>query len=172
VLRNRRDAERLMAVLPRRFARYGLTLHPDKTRLLRFKPAADARERESFQFLGFTHVWGRSRRGRWVIKRKTAKDRCRRTLKRVSQWCRKHRHRPIPEQYAHLSAALRGILPILVSVATRRHCAVCDIKPNGFGSSGYDDVRNATGYRGTALRNFSSTSRCRWRGWRRTLRLP
>jgi len=108
VLRNRRDAERLMAVLPQRYGRYGLTLHPDKTRLLRFKPAADARERESFQFLGFTHVWGRSRRGRWVIKRKTAKDRFRRTLKRVSQWCQKHRHRRVPEQHAYLSAALRG----------------------------------------------------------------
>ncbi len=74
------DARRVWAVLPKRFARYGLTLHPEKTRLIAFRRPSgtdrDAAARPtSFDMLGFTHFWTRSLRGSWVIKRKTARDR-------------------------------------------------------------------------------------------------
>ena len=65
------------------------------------------RER-SFAMLGFTHYWGRSRKGRWVVKRKTAKDRFSRALKGIGQWCRSHRHWKLRDQQAALSRKLRG----------------------------------------------------------------
>jgi group II intron reverse transcriptase/maturase len=104
------DARKVLDVLPKRFARYGLRLHPNKTRLVSFVPPPRQREGEehSFDLLGFTHYWGRSQKGRWVIKRKTAKDRLRRALKRVKHWCQKHRHDFVTEQYAALSRKLRG----------------------------------------------------------------
>jgi group II intron reverse transcriptase/maturase len=105
----REDAERVLEVLPKRFARYGLTLHPEKTRLVRFKkPAEGAEEPESFNFLGFTHYWGKSHHGYWVIKLKTAKDRLARSLKRLSGWLRKVRHEPVAEQQRQLAAKVRG----------------------------------------------------------------
>lgn len=106
-----RDARRVLAVLPKRFARYGMALHPDKTRLVRFRrPHWDGGGPKpgSFDFLGFTHHWTRSRRGAWVIKRKTAKDRFTRALRRTARWCRWARHRPIDEQHRILTSKLRG----------------------------------------------------------------
>lgn len=104
------DARRVMGVLPKRFGKYGLTLHPEKTRLLRFEPPRDDGKPtpESFDFLGFNHHWGKSRKGAWVIKRVTAGSRFRRALKRVAEWCRENRHQELPAQHRHLSAALRG----------------------------------------------------------------
>ncbi len=111
------DARRVLDVLPKRFGRYGLTLHPDKTRLVPFQrpphqdSPATASERVrpgSFALLGFTHFWGRSRRGFWVVKRKTAQDRLSRALKTITHWCRLNRHQPIPEQRQTLSQKLRG----------------------------------------------------------------
>jgi RNA-directed DNA polymerase len=108
------DARRVMEVLPKRFGRYGLTVHPEKTRLVRFRPVARHRDGPrppdpgSFDLLGFTHYWARSRRGSWVIKRKTAKSRFRRGLKSIAEWCRKVMHRPIKEQHRTLSQKLRG----------------------------------------------------------------
>ncbi len=113
----RRDAQRLMVVLPKRAARFGLTLHPDKTRLVAFtRPTLDPEGRGdyfgqrpgTFDFLGFTHYWGRSKRRRWVVKKKTAKSRRRRTLARFSEWCRRHRHLPVREQHRMLTLKLRG----------------------------------------------------------------
>src|SRR5258707_767332 len=81
------DARRVLDVLPKRFGKYGLTIHPDKTRLLAFRPPVesfarevpvDGSEPESFDLLGFTHYWGLSRAGNWVVKRRTSKDRLRR----------------------------------------------------------------------------------------------
>ena len=104
-----RDAHRVMAVLDKRFARFGLTLHPDKTRLVDFRPPSASSDRSlSFDLLGFTHYWGRSRKGRWVIKRKTAKSRFARAVQSINQWCRSHRHDPIDEQHAGLTRRLRG----------------------------------------------------------------
>jgi hypothetical protein len=114
VFATKRDALRVLAVLPRRFGRYGLTLHPEKTRLVRFRrPAgtATSRDRErsgSFDFLGFTHHWSLSRRGAWVVKRRTAKDRLRRALARIKEWCREHRHWPVRLQHAALVKKVRG----------------------------------------------------------------
>lgn len=106
------DARRVMKVLSKRFQRFGLTIHPTKTRLVRFgKPPTGSHTDDNngtFDFLGFTHFWARSRRGYWVIKRHTAKKRLKQTLKRLWQWCRDNRHQPIVEQYKMLCAKLRG----------------------------------------------------------------
>jgi hypothetical protein len=111
------DARRVMEVLPKRFGKYGLSIHPDKTRLVRFtrpgrRPTQagcpEASSPESFDFLGFTHFWSRSKKGSWVIKRKTARSRFRRALQRVIDWCRRHLHEPIREQYQALQQKLRG----------------------------------------------------------------
>ena len=110
------DARRVADVLPKRFEKYGLRLHPLKTRLVRFqRPKSPPRSREggtdrpdTFDLLGFTHFWGRSRKGKWVVTRKTAKDRFSRALHRISVWCRANRHMSIKEQHARLSRKLRG----------------------------------------------------------------
>lgn len=110
------DARRFLAVLPKRFAKYGLTLHPEKTRLVEFRkpPPSPPGEgggkggAESFDLLGFTHHWGLSRWGNWVVKRTTASDRFSRALKRVTEWCRQHRHDPVKEQWTTLGRKLKG----------------------------------------------------------------
>jgi RNA-directed DNA polymerase len=108
------DARRVMAVLPQRFGRYGLTIHPDKTRLVPFrKPEGDRKGPDSngpgtFDFLGFTHYWARSRKGPWIVKRKTAATRFTRAVKTIAQWCRLHRHDPIADQHTMLCQKLRG----------------------------------------------------------------
>ncbi len=71
-------------------------------------PGGDGGESSSFDLLGFTHYWGKSRKGGWVVKRKTMMARLSRTLKRISMWCSAHRHLPIKEQHAALSRKLRG----------------------------------------------------------------
>lgn len=106
------DAQRVMSVIAKRFEKFGLTLHPDKTRLVAFNPPGlgdDLGSKpETFDLLGFTHYWGRSRKGNWVVKRRTAKDRLRRALKAIAWWCRKHLHRPVREQWRALNQKLRG----------------------------------------------------------------
>ena len=107
------DARRVLAVLAKRLETYGLRLHPDKTRMVDFrspwKSLRGGSQREcSFAMLGFTHYWGRTRKGGWAVKRKTHKDRLRRALKGIGQWCRRNRHRSLPEQHAALSRKLRG----------------------------------------------------------------
>ena len=115
------DAQRVLQVLPKRFGRYGLTIHPEKTRLVAFgRPnAQEANKPGTFDFLGFTHYWGRSRRGKWIIKRKTAGKRFTRGLKRIGEWCRRNRHQPLAEQHRMLCQKLRG------------HCAYYGITGNG-----------------------------------------
>jgi group II intron reverse transcriptase/maturase len=110
------DARQVLDVLPKRFGRYGLTLHPDKTRLVPFcRPSQDTGSGQAagsrtgtFDLLGFTHYWGRSRKGFWVVKQKTAQGRLRRALRKIAQWCRQHRHDSISEQHRTLSQKLRG----------------------------------------------------------------
>lgn len=110
------DARRFMDVLPKRFAKYGLTLHPTKTRLVEFKrpplrpPGAGGGKASAgtFDFLGFTHQWALTLRRTWVVKRKTASDRFRRALKRTADWCRSHRHHAVAEQWKTLVRKLRG----------------------------------------------------------------
>jgi RNA-directed DNA polymerase len=111
------DARRVMDVLPKRFEKYGLTIHPDKTRLVPFeRPGGDLKGATTdvrdpagtFDLLGFTHYWARSRKGTWVVKRKTSKGRFRRGLKALSQWCRLNRHHPMEDQHRTLSQKLVG----------------------------------------------------------------
>lgn len=109
VFQRKEDAERVFAVLEKRFARFGLTLHPDKTRLVRFQPPTkDAGRPESFDFLGFTHYLARSRSGRWTPHRKTSRKRVSRSLRALNVWLRTARHFPIADQARQLGAKLQG----------------------------------------------------------------
>ncbi len=105
------DARRVFDVLPKRFERFGLRLHPEKTRLVPFrKPRTRTGEERpgTFDFLGLTHYWGKARNQQWVIKRKTAKGRLSRTLRVIHQWCKQNRHQPVAFQYATLCRKLLG----------------------------------------------------------------
>jgi group II intron reverse transcriptase/maturase len=106
------DAQRVWRVLPERFGKYGLTLHPEKTRLVAFKrpdrSSDDDDDPGSFDLLGFTHHWGLSRNGKWIVKQRTISKRLGAALKRVSVWCKGHRHSPLKEQWKSLKQKLRG----------------------------------------------------------------
>ncbi len=106
------DAERIMDVLPKRFEKYDLNLHPKKTTLISFsKPAASMRKDKVngiFDFLGFTFYWAKSLKGYWIIKKKTAGKRLSRFMKMVWRWCKRNRHETIKEQYEILCSKLRG----------------------------------------------------------------
>ncbi len=114
VFSDQRDARTVANVLPKRFARYGLSLNEEKTRLVSFgqpglkKYEEEGREPGTFDFLGFTHYWGQSRKGNPVVKRQTARDRLRRAIKRVAEWCRDNRHQSVEEQHRTLTRKLRG----------------------------------------------------------------
>jgi RNA-directed DNA polymerase len=140
------DARRVMEVLPKRFGRYGLAVHPDKTRLVPFRqPPARQRDDDdrgggpgpgSFDFLGFTHIWARSQRGNWVVRQRTAASRLRRAVRSTAQWCRSNRHLPVAEQQRVLSQKVRG------------HFAYYGITGNS-----------------TALSRFRTAVECCWRKW-------
>ena len=143
--RDRRDAQRVMDVVPKRFGRYGLTVHPTKTRLIPFRPPTpwatgyrgEPPERPgTFDLLGFTHYWGRSRRGSWIVKQKTASDRFSRAVRSIDSWCRANRHLTINEQQQQLNEKLRG------------HYAYYGVTGNG-----------------TALSRFLHEVERRWRKW-------
>ena len=110
------DAEKVYRVLFLRFEKYGLSLHADKTRLVPFgRPAqqteprpADGTKPGTFDFLGFTHYWGKGRKGQWVIRRKTSRKRFGRSLKRVRQWCWENMHEPLRVQVESLGRKLKG----------------------------------------------------------------
>jgi len=114
--RDERDAHRVMEVIPKRFGKYGLTVHPTKTKLVRFRPpSTKTKDRNgpddrpgTLDLLGFTHYWAVSLKGYWVVKLKTAKDRFSRAVKRMDQWCYENRHLPISEQQQKLNQKLRG----------------------------------------------------------------
>jgi hypothetical protein len=115
VFETEEDARRVAEVLPKRFEKYGLRLHPEKTRLVRFtRPTTEPPDGgegqgpQSFDLLGFKHFWGKSQKVEWVVKKKTAKDRFARTLRRISAWCDANRHEPIGKQHAALVRKLRG----------------------------------------------------------------
>ena len=135
------DSRRVLAVLPKRFERFGLTLHPEKTCLVDFRspawrgPNRSQRER-SFDLLGFTHYWGRSQKGNWVVKRKTVRSRFSRAVRQIGQWCSSHRHLSVAEQQQALSRKLRG----------------------------YDACYGITG-NARALVRFRQEVRHRWRKW-------
>ena len=130
------EARRVMDVLPKRFGKYGLTIHPDKTRLIPFRrPPRTSRQDDSdhggpgtFDLLGFTHYWGLSLKGNWVVKRKTAKSRFSRVVRAIHQWCKAHRHRPLAEQQHSLSQKMRG------------HYAYYGITGNAYALSRFQDL--------------------------------
>jgi hypothetical protein len=99
------DARRVWEVLAKRFERYGLRLHPEKTRLLPHRRPdrtdTSGKGPSTFDFLGFTHFWGRARGGYWT-------PRLRRFIVAVADWCRSHRHEPVKEQHAALTRRIAG----------------------------------------------------------------
>jgi group II intron reverse transcriptase/maturase len=113
---NQADAEKVYAVLFRRFEKYGLQLHAEKTRLVPFGQPTDRTGNSggegtppgTFDFLGFTHYWGKTRRGWWVIRRQTSRQRFSRSLKAINQWCRKNLHEPLRVQVEALGRKLKG----------------------------------------------------------------
>jgi RNA-directed DNA polymerase len=128
VFAERRDAERVLDVLPKRLGKYGLTLHAEKTRLVPFgRPRKRPGERGddgsrpgTFNFLGFTHYWGATRKGNWMVKRKTEAGRFRRAVWAVNLWCRYNLHAGVAAHHRMLSAILRG------------HCAYYGIAGNSY----------------------------------------
>jgi group II intron reverse transcriptase/maturase len=102
------DARNVLAWLAERMAEFGLSLHPDKTRLLFFAPPSGGRKGPTFDFVGFTLHWRKSRRGRWILGMKTRKASLQKALRAISDWCRRHRHWPPKEQHAALVRRLHG----------------------------------------------------------------
>jgi group II intron reverse transcriptase/maturase len=104
------DARRVLKILPKRFGKHGLTLHPVKTKLVNFtRPNGDSPlGPKSFDFLGFTHYWGKSLKKYWVVMQKTARDRFSRALHQIREWCKAHRHEPLARQQRGLKQKLQG----------------------------------------------------------------
>lgn len=142
--RDYHDAQRVMEVVPKRFGKYGLTVHPTKTKLVPFRPPSSmTNEREAthdrpgtFNLLGFTHYWALSQRGYWVVKLKTASDRFSRAVRSMDSWCQINRHLSIEEQQQKLNEKLRG------------HYAYYGVTGNS-----------------AALSRFLHEVECRWRKW-------
>ena len=110
------DARRVLAVLGKRCSKFGLTIHPKKTRLVDFrrpllspgKSGSDRSKSATFDLLGFTHYWSRSRSGHRVVKRKTMSSRLTRSVQAIDHWCKAHRHDRLVEQHAALCRKVRG----------------------------------------------------------------
>ena len=110
------DAQRVLKVLGKRMGKYGLQLHPEKTRLVDFRAHKPSQSESrgppalasTFNFLGFVHVWGKSRKGNRVVRQLTAKDRFARALKAINEKCRRIRTEPLAEQHSQLSRTLKG----------------------------------------------------------------
>jgi group II intron reverse transcriptase/maturase len=111
---HKEDAEKVLKVLSKRFEKFGLTLHPEKTRLIEFGRHAarnvrrQGKKPETFDFLGLTHICARSRKGKFTVHVRTVAKRLRRGLKAIAEWCKEHRHDPVREQQKILNAKLRG----------------------------------------------------------------
>lgn len=104
------DAQRIMEVLPKRMAKYGLTINEAKTKLADFsKPSGNAKKgKVTFDFIGFRLYWGKSRNGKWIVKVKTSPKRVTRILKHIRVWCKTHRHEPVKQQHVALRTKLLG----------------------------------------------------------------
>ena len=105
----------MMAVLGPRCTKYGLTIHPEKTRLIDFRrpslspgQSRDPGKSSTFDLLGFTHFWSRSRSGHRIVKRKTMSSRLTRSIQAIDSWCQAHRHDRLDVQHAALCQKVRG----------------------------------------------------------------
>lgn len=107
-----RDARKVLEVLPKRFAKFGLELHKDKTRLVKFTPpkkgAPKKPGKNTVELLGFSHFWGKSQKGNWVVKRSTSGKRFAQKLGQITEYCKKARHLPIKKQARTLGKKLSG----------------------------------------------------------------
>jgi RNA-directed DNA polymerase len=101
------DARRVMEVLPKRMAKYGLSLHPEKTKLIKLDEE-QAKANLTFDFLGFTHYMGKSRKGKRILKRQTSKKKFTASLHRITEWIRTNRHGQLEGIIAELNRKLRG----------------------------------------------------------------
>lgn len=123
VFQKKYDADRVMKVISKRFEKCGLAVHPEKTKLIDFRAPYhyercreeklnDNRNKcgkpETFDLLGFTHYWDKTRKGNWAVTRKTMKSRLARSIQRIRQWCRENRHKPVREQWEKLKAKANG----------------------------------------------------------------
>lgn len=103
------DTQRIMKALPKRFNRFGLSLHPQKTKVIPFgKPRTGKKGKGTFDFLGFTFYWGKTLKNYYVIKKKTARKRLNRFMRMLWAWCKKNRHEAMVRQYEILCSKLRG----------------------------------------------------------------
>jgi group II intron reverse transcriptase/maturase len=128
VCKEEADARRVYDVLPKRLGRFGLTVHPEKTRLVPFvvpHDPSDAKGPGTFDLLGFKHYWGRSRQGFWVVKLKTATSRLTRAIRKIYDWCRDHRHQRLKDQASTLGQKLRG------------HCQYYGVTGNSYSLSSF-----------------------------------
>jgi len=111
---HKEDAEKVKEALSKRFGKFGLALHPEKTRLVEFGRNAEGNAKRqgnkpsTFDFLGLTHICARSRRGKFTVHVRTMRKRLRRSLTAVAQWCQEHRHEEVGQQQKTLNAKLRG----------------------------------------------------------------
>ena len=152
------DAERFHKGIYPRFAKFGLTLHPEKTRLVPFQrpPSGGPNDTESWGFLGFTHYWSKSRKGNWAIFQKTKSSRLSRGLSAVGEWCRNNRHLPVRIQHQILSRKLQG------------HCAYYGITGNSAALASFR--RGMMGvWRKWLRRRSNAASRKNWDWWNRFL---
>ena len=132
IFQRREDAEKVMEVIPKRFEKYGLSIHPGKTRLVDFRHPWKSRTKpDTFDFLGFTHYWGKTRKGGHAVKKKTASKKLGQKVKELRQWCKANRHKPLAEQHQALCQKLQG------------HCAYYGVTGN---------IRSLVAYRRALLR--------------------
>jgi len=164
------DAERVLAVLDKRLGKFGLQLHPDKTRLVDFRPRRSEREIEestlptTFNFLGFTHVWGKSRKGAVVVRQLTAKDRLARSLKAINQRCKRMLHWPLRTQHQRLCRVLKGHYAYFGITGNFKRLNLCIIKCAGSGRSGCRGGRRRAMLSGQGTSGCSNGSLCRRHG--------
>jgi group II intron reverse transcriptase/maturase len=109
LVKNEKDAGIIMDVIPKRLGKYGLTMNLEKSRMINFSRSSNERgSRNTFNFLGFKHFWGKSLRGNDIIVRKTSSKSFCKGIKAIHEWIKRNRHRPVAEQCKALSAKLAG----------------------------------------------------------------
>ncbi len=156
---HRHEAERFLAELRERFAKFGLELHPDKTRLIPFGRFAGkgGTKPPTFNFLGFTHSCGKTRRGGFTVLRQTMRQRLRAKLREVKAELKRRMHRPIPEQGAYLRSVVGG------------HVRYYGVPMNGWAIGVFRKVVGWLWHRALKRRSHKAHRRLRWDRMRRII---